>query len=232
MVLRSLALLALVASFLVGTSTAAYACSCADLTPAESVGHADTVFTGTVTGVRESEGDPLGPRPPIVYTFRADNVYKGAPAAELTLATSADSASCGYPFERGTRYLVFATSGPSGLFDPVPGVGLTSNLCSGNVPVDPGTGPLRPGDERTTNHESLAGPVNTALLAALGTPSPVTPSPVASTPATSGAASPTAAAGGDPALGPALTAGGVAAALLLLAGALILLIRRRPTRKG
>ncbi|MEV4177977.1 hypothetical protein [Nonomuraea sp. NPDC049709] len=227
MVLRSLALLAIIASFLVGTSTAAYACSCADLTPAESVEHADTVFTGTVTEVRESEGDPLGPRPPIVFTFRADNVYKGAPAAELTLATSADSASCGYPFERGTRYLVFATSGPSGLFDPVPGVGLTSNLCSGNVPVDPGTGPLRPGDERTTSHESLAGPVNTALLTALGTPSPVT-----STPATSGAAAPTVAAGGDTAPGPALTAAGVAAALLLLTGVLILLIRRRPTRKG
>nr|SBO95168.1 hypothetical protein BN4615_P4684 [Nonomuraea gerenzanensis] len=164
--LRFLALLALAASILAGLSTAAHACSCANLTPAQAVRHADAVFTGTVTGMREAGG--LGR--PRVFTFRADQVYKGAPAAGFTLTTSADSASCGYAFERGGRYLVFAAAASSG--PVVEGVELSSHLCSGNVPLDPGTGPLRPGDERAAGHESLAGPVGPELVEVLGRPLP------------------------------------------------------------
>lgn len=164
MVLRLLALLALAASVLVGLSTPAYACSCADLSPARAVEHADAVFTGTVADVRAEEG----PGRPRVYTFLADQVYKGRPAGRFTVASSADSASCGYAFERGGRYLVFAAAGSAGSM--VAGVELSSTLCSGNVPVDPGTGPLRPGDEREAGHESLAGPVDAGLVKALGTP--------------------------------------------------------------
>ncbi|GAA4919303.1 hypothetical protein GCM10023334_021890 [Nonomuraea thailandensis] len=160
-----LALLALAASFLVGLSTAAHACSCANLSPARAVEHADAVFTGTVTRVRAEEGTGR----PRIYTFRADQVYKGMPAERFTVASSADSASCGYAFGRGGRYLVFAASGSAG--PAAEGAELSSTLCSGNVPVDPGSGPLRPGDEREAGHESLAGPVDAGLVKALGTPS-------------------------------------------------------------
>ncbi|GAA3685730.1 hypothetical protein GCM10022224_058160 [Nonomuraea antimicrobica] len=178
MTLRLLALLALVAAFVVGTSTAARACDCADLAPAESMGHAEAVFTGTVVNVRAGAADPFGPRPPIVYTFRADNVYKGAAAAEFVVATNADSASCGYAFGKGGRYLVFADSDASGLVQKAPETVLSSSLCAGNVPVDPGSGPLRPGDERASGHESLAGPVDAELITALGAPTRVNaPSP-------------------------------------------------------
>ncbi|AQZ64399.1 hypothetical protein BKM31_25670 [[Actinomadura] parvosata subsp. kistnae] len=166
MVSRMLALLALAAALLVGLPTAAHACSCADLTPALAVREADAVFTGTVTNVRE-EDRPGRPR---VYTFQADQVYKGTPAARITLTSNADSASCGYPFQRGGRYLVFAAVSSTG--PAVEGVELSSGMCSGNVPVDRGTGPLRPGDERKAGHESLAGPVDAEFVQALGTPQP------------------------------------------------------------
>ncbi|MGR6920873.1 hypothetical protein ACU635_42110 [[Actinomadura] parvosata] len=159
-----LALLALAAALLVGLPAAAHACSCADLAPALAVREAAAVFTSTVTNVREEDG----PGRPRVYTFLADQVYKGTPAARVTLTSNADSASCGYPFERGGRYLVFAAASATG--PAVEGIELSSGMCSGNVPVDRGTGPLRPGDERETGHESLAGPVDAELVQALGTP--------------------------------------------------------------
>ncbi|MEU6719314.1 hypothetical protein ABZ897_48300 [Nonomuraea sp. NPDC046802] len=162
---RLFALFALVAALLAGTSTAAHACSCARMTPAQSAEQATAVFTGTVVAARDARSPD-----PAVFTFRADNVYKGTPAAEFTLATNVDSAACGYAFEKGTRYLVFAGSETSTLAEKVPGVELSSSLCSGNVPIQQGTGPLRPGDERTPGHESLAGPVDAALIAALGAP--------------------------------------------------------------
>ncbi|MEV0612557.1 hypothetical protein AB0I81_04465 [Nonomuraea sp. NPDC050404] len=165
---RLLAVLILIATVLVGASAPAYACSCSRLSPAEAVKHADTVFTGTVAwGSGEGEV-PVGR--PVIYTFRADNVYKGAPAAEFRLVSSADTAACGYPFATGGRYLVFASSGDSGMFEQPEEVGLSTTLCSGNVPVEPGEGPLRPGDERATGHESLGGPIDSEMIAALGAP--------------------------------------------------------------
>ncbi|TMR96577.1 hypothetical protein [Nonomuraea basaltis] len=221
MVIRLLALLSLVACVLGSTSTAAYACSCAIRTPAQAVEHADAVFTGTV-----AEGTAIGPRSPDVYTFRVDNVYKGAPTAEFTLATDADTASCGYPFERGGRYLVFAASDESELSEPVPGVSLTSSLCSGNVPIDPGTGPLRPGGKRSTGLENLVGPMDAELIAALGTPAKPSgsPSPVAAYNGT----------GTDPGAGAgwAPAAGGAAVVVLVLAGTLALLMRRHRLARG
>ncbi|TYB65466.1 hypothetical protein FXF51_19885 [Nonomuraea sp. PA05] len=166
MVLRLLAVLTFTASLLVGLSTAAHACRCVDLSPAQTVRNADAVFTGTVTGVRGGSG--FGE--PLVYTFRADQVYKGAPAARFTLTTSAASSSCGYTFGRSGRYLVFAASSSTG---PVAEGGeLSSTLCSGNVPVASGSGPLRPGDDREDGQESLGGPVDAELVKALGTPLP------------------------------------------------------------
>jgi hypothetical protein len=170
MMLRLLTVVALVASVLVGTSTAACACSCVTFVPEEAVGRADAAFTGTVVNVHTGDARPRGPIPPTVYTFRADHVYKGSPAAEYVVAANVHSSSCGYTFEMGTRYLVFATTGDSGLGEEVRDVSLFSSLCAGNVPVKAGTGPLRVGDERTTSHETLVSTVDADLITALGTP--------------------------------------------------------------
>jgi hypothetical protein len=124
------------------------------------------VFTGTVVAARQVEGDPLGPTPPIVYSFRADQVYKGKANAEFEVATNADEASCGYGFDTGSRYLVFASAEKSGMFAIDPGVPLHTSLCEGNQLVHPGRGPLHVNDG--------VEPLTAELLAALGTATPPT----------------------------------------------------------
>jgi hypothetical protein len=143
----------------------ACACSCAALKPEEQVRQAAAVFTGTVVATRAVEGGPGGVTPPIVYTFRADQVYKGAVRARYQVATNRDSAACGFGFESGSRYLVFASSGRSGLFAVDPGVPLSTSLCAGTQEIRAGTAPLRSADG--IPEES---PLPAGLLTALGTP--------------------------------------------------------------
>ncbi|WP_084961772.1 hypothetical protein [Thermoactinospora rubra] len=183
---RLLAVVALAAGLVLVPAGTACACSCAELTAREAVGNASSVFTGTVVATRQVAGDPLGPRPPIVVTFEADQIYKGAAKARFDVATNADSAACGYAFQKGRRYLVFAARGESGLFAVDPGVALHTSLCSGNMALRAGKGPLKKGDGLPGSGET----VDRALLTALGTPTPApraTRAPSASrTPATSG----------------------------------------------
>jgi hypothetical protein len=161
---RLLVILLLVTATLMIAPGTACACSCAPLPPAEQMKKSAAVFTGTVTAARRLDGDPLGPTPPVVYTFRADQVYKGTASAEFELATNADEAACGYRFVTGSRYLVFASSGESGLFATDPGVALHTSLCAGNRMLYPGGEPLRAGDA-TQNGE----PLTAGLITALGT---------------------------------------------------------------
>lgn len=174
---RVLVVLLLLAATVAITPGTACACSCAPLKPAEQVKQATTVFTGTVVASHQVKGDPLGPNPPIVHTFRADQVYKGGTGAEYRVVTNADSAACGYAFAVGSRYLVFASDRKSGMFDPDPGVPLHTSLCDGNQPVRPGEGPLRAEDGLQSGE-----PLTAELLSALGTatrPQPATPRPPA-----------------------------------------------------
>ncbi|HEX4817329.1 MAG TPA: hypothetical protein VFV66_31695 [Nonomuraea sp.] len=167
------------------------------------------------------------------------NMFKGEGATTYTVASNLHTPACGYPFEKGARYLVFATREDGMLTEPVPGVRLTSHLCSGNVPLDRGTGPLRPGDERAAGHETLADRVDPALVAALGAPSPVRATAgSAGAPATPTAADPPAAApaAAGAAEGAAASdaawafAGLAVVALVLVSGVLVL--RRRARTSG
>ncbi|GAA3317142.1 hypothetical protein [Nonomuraea dietziae] len=200
--MRLLAFLAVLAAFLLVPARAACACSCAPFEPRTAVGDATSVFTGTVTGLRQLPGSPLGPTPPFVVTFSVDQVYRGERQATVEVATNADSASCGYRFTRGARYLVFASDGPmgSGLFSTDPGTGLYSSLCSGNVALRPGSGPLRRGDE-AASPEGSGRSLTKELLTVLGRPAPAgSPS---EPPASSPTASPTASPAASPAMAPA-----------------------------
>ncbi len=161
--LRLLFVLLFVTATLVTAPGTACACDCATREPAELVRTSAAVFTGTLVSARRLEGDPLGPRPPIIYTFRADQVYKGQANAVFEVATNADEASCGYHFLTGSRYLVFASTGESGLLAVDPGVALHTSLCAGNRMVRPGGDPLRP-EDGTQSGEPLA----TGLITALG----------------------------------------------------------------
>lgn len=175
---RLLVVLLLLTGVLAITPGTACACSCAVLEPAEQVKEAAAVFTGTVVAARRAEGgDPLGPPPPVVYTFRADQLYKGQASAEFEVATNADSAACGYDFVTGSRYLVFAAEGKSGLFAVDPGVALHTSLCAGNLLVGPGADALRAGDVLPSG-EALTAELVTALGRATPPPADVTATPV------------------------------------------------------
>ncbi|MFF5205284.1 hypothetical protein [Streptosporangium sp. NPDC000396] len=208
---RILAVLLFLAATLAIAPGTACACSCARLEPKAQVGQSAAVFTGTVVAVRQVEGTLSGPRPPMVYTFRVDQVYKGKASVEFDVATNADGASCGYDFDTGSRYLVFASEGESGTFEIDPGVPLRTTLCSGNRRVQAGEAPLRMGDG-VQNAE----PLTAELLAALGT---------ATRPTAVAKPSPPDAAGDGPS--PFWIYGGAAVAALGLALAGWRLLRRR-----
>lgn len=252
--MRLLAFLAVLAGFLLVPAGAACACSCAPFEPRTAVGDAASVFTGTVTGLRQLHGSPLGPTAPFVVTFAVDQVYRGERQATVEVATNADSASCGYRFTRGARYLVFASDGPmgSGLFSADPGTRLYSSLCSGNVALRPGSGPLRRGDE-AASPEFAGQSLTKELLTVLGRPSPASELPASSptasptvAPAVAPAVAPTVAPAASPTVSPAAAEAGreggqvwgpVMSGAALLAGAAAvawlsarLTARRRRTR--
>lgn len=84
------------------------ACSCTLPEPAsEAFDNADAVFVGTVTNIGSpSVGSDIWGANSI--TFEPSRVFKGQSTSELTIQTWKDTAGCGYPFEEGKEYLVYA----------------------------------------------------------------------------------------------------------------------------
>ena len=120
------------------------ACSCVPFTKPQLVENASLIFTGTATGTRRTFG--FGPGcsvssgDPMWVTFDVETVYKGDAPRAVTVATVVGGASCGYDFQGGKRYTVFATG---------PVDKLETNLCRGNAegsiaPADYGLGSGRP----------------------------------------------------------------------------------------
>jgi hypothetical protein len=123
--LASLALLTL--SLVALLPDCASACSCAALpgTPQERASEAlsgsTTVFSGEVVELEKPppdttmvEGTMLtvmgGGGRKATVTLRASEVWKGPRQQTVTITTEADSSmGCGYPFEEGREYLVYAT---------------------------------------------------------------------------------------------------------------------------
>lgn len=152
------AVLGLLVTLVAVPAGTAFACSCAPFEAKRAVGEADTVLLGTAVDVRApgALGDDV-----VTARVRADHVYKGradAGAAELEVVTASDSAACGYPFERGARYLLFANAEEGRL---------ATTLCSGNIEV-PDTGrPLLVSDIQDRTQGAAE------LIAALGEARPV-----------------------------------------------------------
>jgi hypothetical protein len=120
----------------------AAACSCmAPPPPQEAMADSAAVFEGTVTEVR-------GPKDEAEYgnlevTLRIGRRFKGAEGDTVTVTTSNSSAACGYGFEQGSTYLVYANDGQDGQ--------LSVSLCSRTARIEdaaddlaalgPGSGP-------------------------------------------------------------------------------------------
>lgn len=102
-----------------------YACSCMPNQGAmDELEHSEAVFTGTVTSMEE-RGSIFGGESKAVH-FQVKEIWKGVSSSEQTVLTGWDSASCGFGFEAGKEYLVYADS--SSLYGDAEE--LTTSLCS------------------------------------------------------------------------------------------------------
>lgn len=131
-----------IALLLLAFSTqAAMACSCAPPPPTLKTDNAwlewrldgiSAVFEGKVENIQFS-GWPIKPKPvagetiqardPLKVTFSAVHVYRGEASGEVTIETGLGLGDCGFEFEKGSRYLVFARKDDTG--------NLTTSICTG-----------------------------------------------------------------------------------------------------
>jgi hypothetical protein len=103
----------------------AFACSCAaPATTQQALGQAAAVFAGRV---RSIEMVGAGEFQHLQVEFVVERVWKGQVGAVLQLATARDTGGCGFPFERGVSYLVYASAASGGL---------SSSLCSRTAPLE------------------------------------------------------------------------------------------------
>jgi hypothetical protein len=88
---------------LISLARPSYACSCAFRAQScEEYNRSAVVFVGTVIGARTVETED-----PLRFRFSVDEVYKGETVRELEIATGMGGGDCGWPFERGKRYVVY-----------------------------------------------------------------------------------------------------------------------------
>ncbi len=101
----------------------AYACSCLVSPPAaEARDQSVAVFSGQVRSIiRQTESSQ------VEVVFDLAESWKGPLAPSLTLRTAGSSASCGYEFVEGERYLVYANEQDGNL---------AVSLCSRTATLD------------------------------------------------------------------------------------------------
>ena len=115
--LRFILISAIVASWFIGTPTASYACSCiAPGSPTGELARSTAVFTAKVTEIKAPIRGPLtSSADPIKITFQVYNRWKGPPEVTLVATTPRSGASCGYDFQEGQDYIVYANGDASDL---------------------------------------------------------------------------------------------------------------------
>jgi tissue inhibitor of metalloproteinase len=119
---RTLAVVALALSGIAATDSPCWACSCAADTPKGYAKRADVVFTGRVRAVANGDDDGVSGDDNLRVRFRVKTVYKGKARRRTTVRTSESEAACGFTFDEGKRYTVFAQKANHKL---------STNLCSG-----------------------------------------------------------------------------------------------------
>jgi len=131
----------------------AAACSCMQQTQEDAAQNAVAIFEGRVTRIENPSGQPK-------VHFQVVRSFKGSSQESLAASTANSSASCGYGFEEGKSYLVYASQEEGALW-----VSLCSRtaliadasedlgkLGLGVTPFDPGAGseakaPVEPASE-------------------------------------------------------------------------------------
>lgn len=95
------------AVLLISTAGKSLACSCEPPPPPhEALEQSVAVFSGTVTGVEDwdTANDGLFWR----ITLSVSETWAGPEGGEIDIVTASDGARCGYPFDVGGQYLVYA----------------------------------------------------------------------------------------------------------------------------
>lgn len=111
--MRYVILMAVIVAWLGVMAPAAQACRCVTPgPPCDSYGTASAVFVGTATSVRRAEPAPEGSVQPLnysrVFKFSVDQAYLGVAGTEIEVVTGSGGGDCGYDFNIGERYLVYA----------------------------------------------------------------------------------------------------------------------------
>lgn len=93
--------------WLVGLKAASYACSCMmPKLPCEEYWQKDAVFVGEVTALKATK-DAEGWQGRLV-TLTVTEAFRGVTGAEITLTTGMGGGDCGFAFQPGGQYLVYA----------------------------------------------------------------------------------------------------------------------------
>lgn len=101
-------------------TTLACSCSCIvsgeerslDSSVSSALQRADIVFMGKVISSRIVEDNPMGTRHE--YTLTVAEQWKGTEATHIQVVTGEGGGDCGFAFQLGERYLVYATLGEAG----------------------------------------------------------------------------------------------------------------------
>lgn len=122
-----------------------YACSCAfQASPLESMDRSVAVFKGLAVSVKPASLNLFrSTASPVKVSFQVDEVWKGHVTSQIAVETAESSASCGFEFQEGERYVVFAQSSASSLEVNACGGTLLQSLAgsqltelgSGSIPV-------------------------------------------------------------------------------------------------
>ncbi|MCM3711317.1 hypothetical protein [Sporosarcina luteola] len=100
------------------------ACSCImPPSPEEALDKADAVFSGEVVEIVENKKFFGGAYGRTVH-LKVDKAWKGIKESETSITTGYDDGDCGYSFEKGQKYLVYASA--SNMY--VPGT-LSTTIC-------------------------------------------------------------------------------------------------------
>lgn len=103
-----------------------WACSClVPPPPQEALERSEAVFTGKVMTVTKPEAPVGSSAAPVRVLFEVTETWKGTDQSQAIVRTAMDSASCGFHFEEGKEYLVYAQKGPMGHWE--------TNICTRTV---------------------------------------------------------------------------------------------------
>jgi hypothetical protein len=114
--LAALASLVLAVLFLL-PPRCAYACSCGGASIQRQLSSSDAVFSGEVVEIekRYQRYPPASRGYRDTVTLRVSEALKGPQRETSEVKTPSSGAACGYPFDEGQEYLVFADEGKQGL---------------------------------------------------------------------------------------------------------------------